>query len=99
MALYGGRERSYHKGSVSTYRRREWKRSTHIADDQSGSQVDTLLGHQSESVLVDQVAMLDPSDPPFNRIPGSFRGEAMSCDQSAALSYTSAGTSRAPLRG
>ena len=87
MSLNGGRERSWGE-SVPTTRpkpRSRTKSGTHIAHNQGRGKMHSLLGHQLQRILIDQIAMFNPADPAFDSISSAIRGKAMGSDESASL--------------
>ena len=77
----GGDSRGWesHKGNS------ECKARTYVAYDQGRCEVYTLLSHEFQGRLVNQVAMLDPADTRFHSVPSALRGETMGRDEGYAL--------------
>lgn len=70
---------------------------TYVANDERGREVDTLLGHEPESVLVNQVAVLDTANACFDGVPCALRCEAVRRDERSSLQSPDI-SFRVPLR-
>lgn len=93
--MYGGRDSNWESQQSPG----GWYLWAYVADDKCRGEVDALLGHEAECLLVNQVSVFDAADTRLDGISSALRGEAVRSDQRAALRAQSAACQEVSHRG